>query len=114
MKRKQETGKPGANLAMITAAVTIAVSMQAMDTHVASVALPAIRGAMSATPDEVSWILTASLISIAAGFAAIEKTVLQQAKVLAYIQDFWLPTFIALAMVPMALLLRTRRAQPAE
>ena len=38
--------------------------MQAMDAHVASVALPTIRGAMSATPDEVSWILTASLISI--------------------------------------------------
>lgn len=67
MAREQETGKPGANLAMITAAVTIAVSMQAMDTHVASVALPTIRGAMSATPDEVSWILTASLISIAVG-----------------------------------------------
>ena len=48
------------------------------------------------------------------GIAAIEKTVLQQAEFLAYIQDFWLLTFIALAMVPMALLLRTRRAQPAE
>jgi DHA2 family multidrug resistance protein len=67
MEREQETGKPGANLAMTTAAVTIAVSMQAMDTHVASVALPTIRGAMSATPDEVSWILTASLIAIAVG-----------------------------------------------
>jgi len=67
MEREKEAGKPGANLALITAAVTIAVSMQAMDTHVASVALPTIRGAMSATPDEVSWVLTASLISIAVG-----------------------------------------------
>ena len=57
----------GPRIGLITAAVTIGVSMQAMDAHVASVALPTIRGAMSATPDEVSWILTASLISIAVG-----------------------------------------------
>ncbi|MEM9684291.1 MAG: MFS transporter, partial [Pseudomonadota bacterium] len=57
----------GPRIGLVTAAVTIGVSMQAMDAHVASVALPTIRGAMSATPDEVSWILTASLISIAVG-----------------------------------------------
>lgn len=64
-ERVQATGN--GRLVLVTLAVTIGVSMQAMDAHVASVALPTIRGAMSATPDEVSWILTSSLIAIAVG-----------------------------------------------
>lgn len=67
MTKGAATAPAGSKLGWITAAVTMGVSMQAMDAHVASVALPTIRGAMSATPDEVSWILTASLISIAVG-----------------------------------------------
>ena len=74
MTKGAATAPAGSKLGWITAAVTMGVSMQAMDAHVASVALPTIRGAMSATPDEVSWILTASLISIAAERAALAPT----------------------------------------
>jgi DHA2 family multidrug resistance protein len=44
------------------------------------------------------------------GIARIEREVLRQAEFLAYLQDFWWLTIVTLAMVPMALLLRTTKA----
>ena len=49
----------------VTLAAILAVSMQSLDSHTASVALPTIRGAMSASTDEIAWVLTAYLVCIA-------------------------------------------------
>lgn len=48
------------------------------------------------------------------GIAAMEREVLRQAEFLAYLQDFWWLTFVTLAMIPLALLLRTTNAQIAR
>ena len=49
----------------VTLGAILAVSMQSLDSHTASVALPTIRGAMSASTDEIAWVLTAYLVCIA-------------------------------------------------
>lgn len=48
-----------------------------------------------------------------AGLAAIDREVTRQAQMVAYVNDFYLLGIIALAMIPLALLLR-RREEPAE
>src|SRR3546814_807259 len=50
---------------MKTFAVISASAMQAMDTFVASIALPSMQGAFSATQDEISWVLSAFLNAVA-------------------------------------------------
>ena len=54
------------------------------------------------SPKAESWNFTDPI-----GIAAIEKEVLRQAEFLAYLQDFWWLTLVTLAMIPLALLLRT-------
>ena len=55
----------GGQRTLITLAVLLGSTMQAMDTFVVSVALPTVQGAMSASHDEISWVLTTYLIAIA-------------------------------------------------
>lgn len=57
--------KPVANRAMITVAVMLATIMQALDTTIANVALPHMQGAMSATQDQISWVLTSYIVAAA-------------------------------------------------
>ena len=42
----------------ITLSVMVATIMQALDTTIANVALPHMQGAMGATQDQISWVLT--------------------------------------------------------
>ena len=49
-----------------------------------------------------------------AGLAAIELEISRQAQMIAYVNDFYLLCFIALAMIPLALLLRTRAGSEDE
>ena len=56
---------PVANRAAITATVIVACVMQGLDTTIVNVALPHIQGSMSASQDQISWILTSYIVSSA-------------------------------------------------
>jgi hypothetical protein len=55
----------GGNRAAITFCVILATLMQALDTTIANVALPYIQGSVSATQDEIAWVLTSYLVAAA-------------------------------------------------
>lgn len=50
---------------LITLAVMLATIMQALDTTIANVALPHMQGSMSATQDQISWVLTSYIVASA-------------------------------------------------
>ena len=57
---------PGvANRGAITACVILAVIMQALDTTIANVALPYIQGSVSASADQINWVLTSYITAAA-------------------------------------------------
>ncbi len=60
-ERQPEAG----NRAAITVCVILATLMQALDTTIANVALPYIQGSVSATQDEIAWVLTSYLVAAA-------------------------------------------------
>ncbi|MFG0763100.1 DHA2 family efflux MFS transporter permease subunit [Aeromonas media] len=49
----------------ITLSVMLATIMQALDTTIANVALPHMQGAMGATQDQISWVLTSYIVAAA-------------------------------------------------
>jgi MFS transporter, DHA2 family, multidrug resistance protein len=53
------------NRAMITATVMLATLMQALDTTIANVALPYMQGSLSATSDQIDWVLTSYIVAAA-------------------------------------------------
>jgi DHA2 family multidrug resistance protein len=53
------------NRGMITATVMLATLMQALDTTIANVALPYMQGSLSATGDEINWVLTSYIVAAA-------------------------------------------------
>src|SRR5579872_4334379 len=61
-----ETGNAiGGNRALITACAIIATLMQALDTTIANVALPYMQGSVSATQDQIDWVLTSYIVAAA-------------------------------------------------
>jgi DHA2 family multidrug resistance protein len=60
-----ETAPPGGNRAAITLCVILATLMQALDTTIANVALPYIQGSVSASQDEIDWVLTSYIVAAA-------------------------------------------------
>lgn len=58
-------GTPVANRGAITACVILAVIMQALDTTIANVALPYIQGSVSASADQINWVLTSYIVAAA-------------------------------------------------
>lgn len=58
---KSSLGQKG----FITLSVMLATIMQALDTTIANVALPHMQGSMSATQDQVSWVLTSYIVASA-------------------------------------------------
>ena len=50
---------------LITASVMLATIIQALDTTIANVALPHMQGSMSATQDQISWVLTSYIVAAA-------------------------------------------------
>src|ERR671929_1410662 len=61
------TARTGAapNRAAITVCVMLATIMQALDTTIANVALPYMQGSLSATLDQINWVLTSYIIAAA-------------------------------------------------
>jgi DHA2 family multidrug resistance protein len=56
---------PAANRGLITISVMLATVMQVVDTTIVNVALPHIQGGMSATQDQISWVLTSYIVAAA-------------------------------------------------
>ncbi|HEY5210580.1 MAG TPA: DHA2 family efflux MFS transporter permease subunit [Stellaceae bacterium] len=56
---------PVAGRALITLSVMAATFMQALDTTIANVALPHMQGSLSATQDEMTWVLTSYIVAAA-------------------------------------------------
>jgi MFS transporter, DHA2 family, multidrug resistance protein len=56
---------PVANHGVITASVMLATIMQALDSTIANVALPRMQGTLSATQDEMGWVLTSYIVAAA-------------------------------------------------
>ncbi|RAZ90244.1 EmrB/QacA family drug resistance transporter [Mesorhizobium hawassense] len=66
MTAASATGAPVvANRGAITACVILAVIMQALDTTIANVALPYIQGSVSASADQINWVLTSYIVAAA-------------------------------------------------
>jgi MFS transporter, DHA2 family, multidrug resistance protein len=59
------TPSEGTNRAAITVCVILATLMQALDTTIANVALPYIQGTVSASQDEIDWVLTSYIVAAA-------------------------------------------------
>ena len=55
----------GTNRAAITVCVILATIMQALDTTIANIALPYIQGSVSASQDQINWVLTAYIVAAA-------------------------------------------------
>lgn len=55
----------GSNRAAITVCVILATIMQALDTTIANVALPYIQGSVSASQDQINWVLTSYIVAAA-------------------------------------------------
>src|ERR671926_1677857 len=56
-------GEP--NRAAITICVMLATIMQALDTTIANVALPYMQGSVSASQDQINWVLTSYIVAAA-------------------------------------------------
>ena len=61
----QDFAAGGSNRAGITACVILATLMQALDTTIANVALPYIQGSVSASQDQIAWVLTSYIAAAA-------------------------------------------------
>src|SRR6267142_1765072 len=59
------TEPTGINRPAITVCVAMATLMQALDTTIANVALPHIQGSVSASQDEIGWVLTSYITAAA-------------------------------------------------
>jgi MFS transporter, DHA2 family, multidrug resistance protein len=60
-----EIERSGINRPAITACVILAVVMQALDTTIANVALPYMQGSVSASADQINWVLTSYIVAAA-------------------------------------------------
>jgi MFS transporter, DHA2 family, multidrug resistance protein len=60
-----ETAPPVANRGLTTATVIVACVMQGLDTTIVNVCLPHIQGSMSASQDQISWVLTSYIVASA-------------------------------------------------
>src|SRR5258707_10178598 len=54
-----------AHRAAITVCVILATIMQALDTTIANIALPYIQGSVSASQDQINWVLTSYIVAAA-------------------------------------------------
>jgi DHA2 family multidrug resistance protein len=60
-----ERAVEGTNRAAITVCVILATIMQALDTTIANIALPYIQGSVSASQDQINWVLTSYIVAAA-------------------------------------------------
>ncbi len=58
-------GETSSHRGLITVSVMLSTIIQALDTTIANVALPHMQGSMSATQDQISWVLTSYIVAAA-------------------------------------------------
>src|SRR5882672_3374268 len=56
---------PVPNRTMVTVCAMVATLMQALDNTIANVALPYMQGSLSATSDQITWVLTSYVVAAA-------------------------------------------------
>lgn len=61
----QSTGRSQTTLIVLTICSMLATVMQALDSTIANVALPYMQGSMSASQDEINWVLTSYIVAAA-------------------------------------------------
>lgn len=61
----KQTDQADAKRPLLVASVMLATLMQALDTTIANVALPDMQGSLSATQDQISWVLTSYIVAAA-------------------------------------------------
>lgn len=61
----QPSGEGERARSLITVSIMLATIMQALDTTIANVALPHMQGSMSATQDQIAWVLTSYIVAAA-------------------------------------------------
>ena len=62
---ESRAGAPAPHRGLITLSVMLASIMQALDNTIANVALPRIQGSLSATQDQMAWVLTSYIVAAA-------------------------------------------------
>ncbi|MGN6521230.1 MAG: MDR family MFS transporter [Dokdonella sp.] len=65
MSAVDQTHREVANRGLLVVSVMLATLMQALDTTIANVALPNMQGTLSATQDQISWVLTSYIVAAA-------------------------------------------------
>ncbi len=60
-----DSGREVSNRGLITACVILATLLQSLDSTIANVALPYMQGSMSASQDEINWVLTSYIVAAA-------------------------------------------------
>ena len=60
-----DTDEPVINRGMITVSIMLATIIQALDGTIANVALPHMQGSLSATQNQVTWVLTSFIVAVA-------------------------------------------------
>ncbi|HKS89599.1 MAG TPA: DHA2 family efflux MFS transporter permease subunit [Stellaceae bacterium] len=63
--RGQAASSPVANRALITASIMLATFMQGVDTTITNVALPHMQGSLSASQDQIAWVVTSYIVAAA-------------------------------------------------
>src|SRR5579871_5795463 len=61
----EPAAQQGVNRGAVTACVILATLMQALDTTIANVALPYMQGSVSASADQINWVLTSYIVAAA-------------------------------------------------
>src|SRR5579871_6316868 len=61
----EPAAQQGVNRGAVTACVILATLMQALDTTIANVALPYMQGSVSASQDQIDWVLTSYIVAAA-------------------------------------------------
>lgn len=61
----QPAVSPRPNIRIITGALVLATMMNALDITIANVALPHIQGSVSASADQITWVLTSYIVAVA-------------------------------------------------
>jgi MFS transporter, DHA2 family, multidrug resistance protein len=64
-ENKTESKADSVNVGMVTLCVILATLMQALDTTIANVALPYMQGSVSASQDQIDWVLTSYIVAAA-------------------------------------------------
>ena len=70
MSTTTATHREVANRGLLVVSVMLATLMQALDTTIANVALPNMQGTLSATQDQISWVLTSYIVAAAIAMPA--------------------------------------------